>query len=360
MKFFNLFTLFFIGCVSLFPQEGRPITTAFPFLLSEADAVASGRGMLGVASAPDVFSQRWNSSKYIFSEQKTGLGISYNPYLGHLVSDIFSGNLSYYRKAKRGVWAGSFTYFSIGQVRLVEEFQGSAYVLGGFRPAEFALDVSYNLRLGKRFSLGVLARYLRSDLQLPTEEKFVGVGISSDISGYYQSKEHLLGKYFGRSVWGFQISNLGTKIRYNNLGKEFFLPANLKLGGSYFLVIDAYNEISFMTEINKLLVPTLEEGENIDVLQGIFRSFSDAPNGFSEELQEIFWTVGIEYIYDKSFFLRMGYFNQHKNKGDRKHFTLGAGFKLSHWQFDFSYLLAVAKTANPLNKSLRISLQYGF
>lgn len=358
MRLINLFIIFFMLISPLFSQEGRTITTAFPFLLLNTDAIASGKGNIGVVSVSDAFSQRWNSSKYVFSEQKTALGVSYTPYLNHLVNDIFLGNLSYYRKTERSAWAGSFTYFSIGDVKLVEDLQGGAYILGAFRPTEFTFDVSYNLKLSERFSLGVLARYLRSDFRLPTEEKSIAVGFSSDISGYYVSKEHLLGEYFGKIIFGFQISNLGTKIKYNSLGKEFFLPTNLKFGLGYFVTINNFNEISFMTEINKLLVSTTND--NLDTMPGIFKSFTDAPNGLSEELQEVVWSVGLEYTYDKVLFLRTGYLNQHKNKGDKKNITLGMGFVFKKWQFDFSYLFSVTKTVNPLNKSLGISLQYKF
>lgn len=359
MKF--LFFIFFLNIFSLFSQERGVITTAFPFLLLSSDAVASGKGDIGSASQPDVFSQRWNSSKYVFSEQKSGIGAGYTPYVSHLVKDIFIGNIAYYRKTTRGAWAGSLAYFSVGDVTMAQDFQGSAYVLGIFRPVEFTFDISYNLKLSERFSSGVAARYLRSDLRLPTDERSRGAGFAFDISGYYQSKEHLLGRYFGKTVFGFQLSNLGTKIKYSDLGKDFFLPTNLKVGGGYFLGIDAQNEISILLELNKLLVPTMSENqENVDFMQGIFKSFSDASGGFSEELQEISWSIGFEYVYDKIFFLRTGYFNQHKNKGDRKYATLGTGFKFNRWQFDFSYLIPTSKTINPLRKSLRVSLQHHF
>lgn len=357
MKFLGLLTFFFGGCFWLFSQQEKPLTTAFPFLLLGTDAAASGRGNLGVVATPDVFSQRWNSAKYTFTEQKMGIGMSYVPYLHQRVRDIFLGNMSYYRKTTRGAWAGSFTYFSIGEVKLIDDFQGSAYVLGGFRPIEFALDASYNLKLSERFSLGVLARYLRSDLRLPTEEKYVGAGFSCDISGYYTSKEHLLGAYFGSVVLGFQLSNLGMKIKYDDLGRDFFLPTNLKLGAGYVLTFDSVNKVSFLLEVNKLLVST---SGDVDVIQGVFKSFSDALGGFSEELQEVFGSVGLEYAYDTGFFLRTGYFYQHENKGGRKHLSFGTGFRLNHWQFDFSYLFSTGKTAGFLSKSANVSLQYSF
>lgn len=356
-----VYTLFFINCFCLFSQEQRPISTAFPFLLLSTDAIASGKGDIGVASKPDVFSQHWNSAKYVFSERPMKIGMGYTPYLNSLVRDIFLGSASYYWKNNRSAWATSLKYFSIGDVTLAQDFGSDTYILGDFRPAEFAFDVSYNLKLSESFAMGVLARYLRSDLRLPTDEKSVGSGFSFDISGYYQSKEHLFGKYFGKYTFGFQLSNIGKKIKYDDLGKEFFIPTNLRLGSMYSLQTDMRNEFSFLVEINKLLVPSsLPESNNVDFLQGIFESFTDAPAGFSEELQEISWALGFEYVYDETLFLRTGYFDQHKNKGDRKYITLGAGFAMSAWQFDFSYLLPTTRTANPLVKTFRICLGYSF
>ncbi|MDO4228207.1 MAG: type IX secretion system outer membrane channel protein PorV [Capnocytophaga sp.] len=353
--------LFFLTCYSLFSQEQRSISTAFPFLLLSTDAIASGKGDIGIASKPDVFSQHWNSAKYVFSEHPMKIGMGYTPYLNSLVRDIFLGNISYYWKNNRSAWATSLKYFSIGDVTLTQDFGSETYILGDFRPAEFAFDVSYNLKLSEYFAMGVLARYLRSDLRLPTDEKSVGSGFSFDISGYYKSKEHLLGKYFGKYAFGFQLSNIGKKVKYDDLGKEFFIPTNLKIGSMYSLQTEMLNEFSLLVEFNKLLVPTLSQGnDDVDFLQGIFKSFSDAPNGFSEELQEISWALGFEYVYDKSLFLRTGYFNQHKNKGDRKYITLGAGFAMRSWQLDFSYLIPTTQTENPLRNSLRVCLQYSF
>lgn len=361
------------------------ISTAFPFLRLSGDAVASGAGDIGVASSVDTFSQYWNSSKYVFAEQKSGVGMGYTPYLNHLVKDIFLGNIVYYRKTERSVWAGSLRYFSIGSVTLTKDFGAEAYVLGDFRPAEFSLDVSYNLKLSEHFAMGVAARYLRSNLRLPTEEKSTGSGFAVDISGYYSSKQYLFFKnYLASYTLGFQIANIGQKIKYDDLGKEFFIPTYLKLGVGYHISFDSYNTVSFLFEANKLLVPSppqygfddlnnngqqdLNEptiiiaGKDPDVgfIKGIFQSFSDAPNGFKEELQEISWALGVTYSFNEQLFLRTGYFNENKRKGYRQYATIGTGFRVNTWQIDLSYLFSFSETPNPLSSSLRLSLQYNF
>lgn len=384
MKTYVLYFLFFGIIGNIFAQQA-PISTAFPFLRLSGDAVASGAGDIGVASSADTFSQYWNSSKYVFAEQKSGVGMGYTPYLNRLVKDIFLGNIVYYQKTERSAWAGSLRYFSIGSVTLTKDFGTEAYVLGDFRPAEFSLDVSYNLKLSEHFAMGVAARYLRSNLRLPTEEKSTGSGFAVDISGYYSSKQHLFFEnYLASYTLGFQIANIGQKIKYDDLGKEFFIPTNLKLGAGYHISFDSYNTVSFLFEANKLLVPSppkygfddlnnngqqdIDEptiiiaGKDPDVgfLKGIFQSFSDAPDGFKEELQEIAWGLGVAYSFNEQLFLRTGYFNENKRKGYRQYATIGTGFRVSTWQIDLSYLFSFSETPNPLSSSLRLSLQYNF
>ncbi|MDO4228653.1 MAG: type IX secretion system outer membrane channel protein PorV [Capnocytophaga sp.] len=364
--FCKKYFLILVFCTSVFSQESRPISTAFPFLLISPDAVSSGKGDIGVASLPDAFSQYWNASKYVFCEEKSGVGVGYTPYLNKFTRDIFIGNLCYYTKTNRGAWAGSFRYFSVGDVTLTQGFGSQVYVLGNFRPSEFTFDLSYSLKLSEHYAMGVATRFLSSNLRLPFEESHRAKGFSFDISGYYLSKTHLVGIFSGKYSWGFQIANVGDKIRYNELSQSFFIPTNLKIGGGYFLETDSYNLFSFFTEANKLLVPAPNGNDNsanqpkTNFLTGIFHSFSDASDGFSEELQEISWAFGFEYAYNDTLFLRSGYFNQHKNKGDRKYLTFGTGFKVDTFLFDFSYLFSVAQTHNPLSSSLRVSLQYKF
>ena len=215
--------------------------------------------------------------------------------------------------------------------------------------------------MSEHYSMGVTARYLHSNLRFPTEEKNIAQGVSFDISGYYISEKYLIGNCLGNYKWGFQISNIGGKIKYDDLGQTFFLPTNLKLSGNYTLSVDNENDMSLLLEFNKLLVPSdTQKYKEKDFLEGAFDSFSDASNGFIEEIHEISWALGFEYTYLQHWSLRMGYFYQHKNKGDRKYLTIGTGFNISHWQFDFSYLFSTAQTVNPLSNSLRISLQYTF
>ncbi|MDO5105440.1 type IX secretion system outer membrane channel protein PorV [Capnocytophaga sp.] len=384
MRFLRVFVLFLGFYNSVFSQEERPLATAFPFLLLSPDATASGRGDTGVASTPDVFSQYWNASKYVFAPENSGVALGYTPYLSKVVRDVFIGNLCYYKKTHRSAWAGSFRYFSIGDVTLTQGFNNDFYVLGNFRPSEFAFDLSYSLKLSEHYAMGVAARFLSSNLRLPTEESYTARGLGFDISGYYHSPKHLIGNYFGSYRFGFQVSNIGGKVQYENHGHAFFIPTNLRLGISYTLLPDSYNRFELLLEMNKLLIPSppkyhytdhngngkqdadepLEivagKNPNVDFFQGIFRSFSDAPNGFSEEWHEIAWSAGFEYAFDERFFLRTGYFYQHKNKGDRQYLTIGTGFKIKTLQADFSYLFSTAKTHNPLSSSLRISLQYTF
>lgn len=381
MKYFYLILFF---PLFIFSQEQRPISTAFPFLLLSTDAIASGKGDIGVASSPDVFSQHWNASKYVFAEEMSAVAMAYTPYLNRVAQDMFLGNIVYYKRTQRSAWAGSLNYFNIGNVTLTQDFGSEAYVLGNFRPSEFTFDLSYSLQLSPYYAMGITARYLNSNLRLPINESNVARALAFDMSGFYTSKEHIIGNYFGKYRFGFQISNFGSKIQYEKLGKAFFLPTNLKLGAGYHLQTDSYNQFELLLEMNKLLVPSPAQygfndtngngiqdssepteivagkSSDVDFLQGVFQSFSDAPDGLSEELREISWALGFEYTYNEALFLRTGYFNQHKNKGDRKYLTIGTGFRVKAWQVDFSYLFSTAKTHNPLSSSLRIALQYHF
>ena len=254
MRIYGL--IFLSSCFHVFSQEDRPITTAFPFLLISPDAIASGTGDIGGASDPDTFSQYWNSSKYVFSTQKSGIGISYTPYLNKLSRDIFLTNISYYRKGYRDALGSSFRYFSIGEIQQTQLLGNEIYKLGNFLPSEWSLDLSYNLKLSEHYSMGVTARYLHSNLRFPTEEKNIAQGVSFDISGYYISEKYLIGNCLGNYKWGFQISNIGGKIKYDDLGQTFFLPTNLKLSGNYTLSVDNENDMSLLLEFNKLLVPS--------------------------------------------------------------------------------------------------------
>ena len=378
------------------PNDSRVITTGVPFLLIASDARAASMGDMGVATSVDVYSQHWNPSKYVFSESKSGFGLSYTPYLSKLVNDISLGSITYYNRLnERSAFAVSFKYFSLGEIEIIQDEFSEALIE---KPMEMTMDVSYSLRLADQFSMGVSLRYLRSDLKIqvvdPTAEAASSFAV--DISAYYQGEEQSYGGIDGRFRGGFIIQNLGPKIKYEDSGRETFLPTNFKLGGGFDFILDQYNKVSVTAEVTKLLVPTppimeyardyndinengiYDEGiddyvglpyingiyegqdDNVDFLSGVFQSFSDAPGGFSEELKEFTWALGAEYLYEDSFALRAGFFNESDEKGARKFLALGAGFKFSGTKIDISYLFSASKVPSPLENTLRFSLTFNF
>lgn len=357
--------------------ERRVITTAVPFVLIAADARAAGMGDMGVATSVDAFSQQWNPAKYAFSETKQGIGVTYTPYLSQLVNDIFLGNVTYFNRLnERSAIGLSFKYFSLGDIELRQTPEEIPLIQS---PNELTFDVSYSLRLSERFSMAVAGRYLRSDLKLQVsdEDASAGSSFAVDIAGYYQSEEITYNDFDGRWRGGFNISNIGAKIKYDEVGQENFLPTNLRLGGGFDFLLDAYNRVGVTAEVNKLLVPTppvrdrdpnsptfgeVLSGEDDDVtfFKGIFQSFGDAPDGFSEELKEFTWALGVEYVYQDSFSLRTGYFNESDLKGSRKFASLGAGFKYTSINIDISYLFSTSKVRSPLEGTLRFGLTFNF
>ena len=368
--------------VSVFAQEveGRPITTGVPFLAIAADPRAAGLGDQGVATRPDAYSQQWNPAKFAFIERQQGVGFSYTPYLSQIVDDIFLGQVTYYNRINdRSAFAGSLRYFSLGDIDIITNPNPSQ---GGLEnalvasPNEFTLDVSYALRLGDRFAMSVTGRYLRSDLKLQVsdEDASAAGSIGVDIAGFYQSEQITYNDFDGRWRGGFNISNIGPKIKYDEAGQENFLPTNLRLGGGFDFILDPYNVIGVGLEFNKLLVPSpqdfnndgvidgtdAEEYQRIGFLEGMFQSFGDAPNGFSEELKEVTWSLGAEYKYDDVFAFRMGYFNESDLKGARKFATLGLGFKYTSIDVDVSYLFSTSQVRNPLENTLRVGLTFSF
>ena len=375
-KYFGLLLILF---TSLLYSQNRVITTGVPFLLITSDARSAGMGEQGVATTPDAYSQNWNPSKYSFAPSESGIGVSYTPYLSQLVNDIFLANVSYYRViSERAAWATSLKYFSLGEIEIG---QTPADFINPLieRPNEFVLDFSYALKLNESFSMGVTGAFINSDLKLgsATDDASAASTVAFGISGYYQSDELNIGTFDGKWRGGFYVSNLGPKLTYETDGYADYLPTNLRLGGGLDLILDSYNTLSFGLEINKLLVPTPSEpivstnadGEEIitgyvqpDVsfLSGIFKSFGDAPDGFSEELQEFTWAFGAEFNYNNAFALRAGYFNEHELKGARKFITLGAGFKYNVVDIDLSYLISATKVINPLENTLRFSLTFNF
>lgn len=352
----------------------RVITTAVPFVLIAADARAAGMGDIGVASSADAFSQQWNPAKYAFAISKQGVGITYTPYLSQLVNDIFLGNLTYYNRInERSAIGASLRYFSLGDIELRETIDQDPLIQS---PNEFTFDVSYALRLSERFSMAVAGRYLRSDLRIQASNADASAASSFavDVAGYYQSEEIAYSDFDGRWRAGFNISNIGPKIKYDEVGQENNLPTNLGLGGGFDFILDEYNKIGVNAEINKLLVPTPqdfdgdgdidaeddEEYESISFFSGIFKSFGDAPDGFSEELKEFTWALGAEYWYQDVFAFRTGYFNESDLKGSRKFLSLGAGFKYTAINIDISYLFSTSKVRSPLEGTLRFGLTFNF
>ena len=379
-------------------NDSRVITTGVPFLLIASDARAASMGDMGVATSVDTYSQFWNPSKYVFSETRSGFGLSYTPYLSKLVNDISLGNLTYFNRInERSAFAVSLRYFSLGEIELVQDEFSPALLA---KPNEMTLDVSYSLRLADQFSMGVALRYLRSDLKLSQTDPDATAANSFavDISGYFQGEEQVYGDVNGRWRGGFALQNIGPKIKYDNSEQsETFLPATLRLGGGFDFLLDQYNKVAVTAEVSKLLVPTppllgrehtftdlnengvydqgidtlgpyissdyiIIDGQdpNVDFISGIFQSFSDAPGGFSEEMKEFTWALGAEYVYDNSFALRAGYFNESEEKGARKLLALGAGFKFSGTRVDLSYLFSASKVPSPLENTLRFSLTFDF
>ena len=294
-----------------FSQDRRVITTAVPFLMISADARASGLGEQGVATSPDAFSQHWNPSKYVFSENLSGVGVSYTPYLSKLVSDVFLANINYFNIIdERSSWSASFKYFSLGDIDIIQNPQDIPLLEN---PNEFTLDASYSLKLSDYFALAVTGRFLMSDVKLQSVDSNSDSASSFavDISGFYQSDEKSYNNFNGILRAGFNISNIGPRMKYEELGKNNYIPTNLKLGTAFDFIFDSSNKVSVNLELNKLLVPSPsvpiynsnEEiiGYNqvdVNFLSGIFKSFGDAPGGFSEELKELTVALGLEYLYN--------------------------------------------------------------
>lgn len=363
-KIILLFSLLF-GVGNLMAQQNKEIITAVPFLQISADARASGMGDMGVATAPDVFSQQWNAAKYPFSENKLGIAVSYTPYMSSLSNDTALLNANFFNKInERSSYAFSLRYFGIGKTLFKQTEDDPGQVV---KPNELAFDGSYSLKLSETFAMSVTGRYIRSNLQLQevNADGKAGTSFAVDIAGYYQSAEKAFKSFNGIWRGGFNISNLGPKLKYNgDTGSESFLPANLKVGGGFDFLFDENNSLAASIEFNKLLVPTPQHDQtnaqyqDAGFVKGIFNSFNDAPDGFSEELKEVTWAVGLEYLYQKSFAVRSGYFHESTEKGNRKFFTLGAGFKYKKAKFDFSYLASASKQQTALDNVLRFSLSF--
>lgn len=334
----------------------NPIVSSVYSLSISPDAIASGMGDLGAATSPDVNSQYWNPSKYAQIDSKSGVSLSFTPWLSKLASDINLTYLSgYYKLDDRQAISASLRYFSLGEVILRTEADATGYSI---QPYEMAVDAAYSRMLSENFSMGVSLRYIVSDLM--SNDDPVGTAFSADISAYYK-KPLYFGRERGSLAFGANISNIGTKISYDGGNSSYFIPTNLRLGTSVYYPLNEYNALCLSLDVNKLLVPTpsdtTEVTTNVSPIQGIFKSFSDAPGGFTEELEEIYGSIGAEYAYNKQFFIRGGYYYENKYKGNRKYFTFGVGFKMSMFRLDASYLVSQAQS-NPLDGTLRFSLAF--
>jgi len=353
-------------------DEPNTITTAVPFLIIAADARAAGLGEQGVATSPDVYAVQWNPAKLAFLDRKHNVGVNYTPYLGNLVNDIAILQAAYANRLdEKSAFGVSLRYFSLGTITTTTGPNDPGLDI---RPNEFTLDGTYALKLSERFSMAVSGRYLRSDLRIqqldPDARAASSFGV--DISGYYQSEEITYNSFDGRWRGGFNISNIGPEVSYSDADNDSdFIPTNLKVGGGFDFILDGYNKVFVGLEFNKLLVPTppIRDGEgniiagqddNVNFFSGIFQSFGDAPDGFSEELKEFTWSLGAEYVYDNAFSLRAGYFNESDLKGARKFATLGAGFEFNAIDIDLSYLFSTGSVRSPLENTLRFGLTFHF
>ncbi len=362
-------------------NDFNPVQTGVNSLSIAPDARGASMGDLGAATEPDANSQFWNPSKYAFAYSRAGFSVSYTPWLRKIVDDIFLANLSGYWKigeSDNQAVSASLRYFSLGEVTTGSEAIGSAQTLN---PYEMSVDVGYSRKLSEKFSMGVVLRYIYSDLGFSSSysgDMSTGASaFSADISGYYTTYP-VIGRNECQWSWGWDISNIGTKVSYDHGNDPAFLPTNLRLGTAFTFPLADYHNLTLGLDLNKLLVPTrpreadydtstpdgqreyldaLERWENMSSITGIFKSFSDAPGGFSEELKEINWSLGAEYVYNQQFFLRAGYFHEHAMKGNRQYFGMGAGFSFNVLKIDASYMIATAQTS-PLDQTLRFTLTF--
>lgn len=351
-------------------SEFNPVEYAVISQTIAPDARAAGMGDVGVATDPDVNSQYWNPAKYPFCISRAGVALNYTPWLRQLVNDIDLAYVSgFYRIGDYSAISGSLRYFSLGEVMTSQDANAMTV-----KPYEMSIDAAYSLMLSDQFSIAAALRWIYSDLRYDySEASTPASAFAADLAMYYNdyfdigSRECQLGL-------GMNISNVGSKISYYGDTRSQFIPANLRIGASLMVPVDEYNRFSISADANKLLVPTIppqnsgesaqdyrnrviEEYNDVGSIAGIFKSFSDAPGGFKEELQEIQWSLGGEYVYHDQFSLRAGYHHESANKGNRKYFTVGGGFRMSVFSLDVGYVISTAKS-NPLDQTLRFSLSF--
>lgn len=360
----------------------RVITTAVPFLNFAPDSRHSAMGDVGVATSPDANSAHWNAGKLAFIEEEMGFSLSYSPWLGRLVNDMSVSYITGFKKIdENSAFGFDIRYFNMGDIQLTDQIGNE---LGEFTPRDIALGGTYSRRLSENLGLGISARFIHSNLSgnissSGGSESKPGVTVGTDV-GLFYTKDVLLAKREGVWSWGVSITNIGPKLTYNSAEDLDYIPTNFRIGTAYQIKMDKYNSITFALDFNKLMVPTppiyktnedgtlfrdpngrLEIAEGKDpnraLISGMFGSFADAPGGFSEEIQEMTVSFGIEYLYNKKLALRTGYFHENINKGGRRYFTMGLGFNYKSLGFDFSYLVPQVQN-HPLAETLRLSLAY--
>ena len=346
----------------------NPVSTAVNSLKIGPDARAGGLGDIGAATDPDVNSQAWNPAKYPFCISRAGIAVNYTPWLRKIVNDIDLAYVAgYMRLGDYTAISSSLRYFSLGEVDAGENMS--------IKPYEMAFDIGVSRMLSENFSAAIALRYIRSDLSGNySDDTKPGNAFAADVAMYY-NKYVVMGSRECQLGLGLNISNIGSKMKFGD-ENTYFIPTNLRLGVNYLIPINEYNKLAFGLDLNKLLVPTMprqkddESGEDyqqrlqkdyfdMSPITGIFKSFGDAPGGFSEELKEIQWSFGVEYTYNDKFILRAGYHDEDKDKGNRKYFTVGAGFRMNVFSIDAGYVLSTA-ASNPLDQTLRVSLAFDF
>ena len=380
---FRIFIVGVLSCLSLGVKAAddddtkeklfNPVGYAVISQTIAPDARGGGLGDVGAATDPDVNSQYWNPAKYPFNISRAGVSLNFTPWLRSLVNDMNLAYLSgYYRIGDYSAVSASLRYFNMGEV--YTEDPGHNPNAMTINPYEMSFDVAYSLMLSEKFSLAAAIRWIYSDMRLDyKEDRSPASAFAADIAAYYQNYV-VIGQRECQLGVGLDISNIGSKITFGGEEYSEFLPANLRLGASLMIPIDEYNRITLAADANKFLVPTVpqqEEGEDateykdrvlreyndVSAISGIFKSFSDAPGGFKEELEEINYGLGAEYVYNDKFALRAGYHHESQSKGNRKYFTVGAGFKMNVFSLDAAYVVATAKS-NPLDQTLRFTLSF--
>ena len=357
-------------------NEFNPITTGVTSLNITPDARGASMGDLGAATDPDVNSQFWNASKYAFAYSQAGVSLSYTPWLRKLVNDIFLANAAGYWKvgsSDNQAVSASLRYFSLGEI-VSKDYEGAT--LSSINPFEMAIDLGYSRKLSEKYSMGVVLRYIYSDLGFTdggSSDRTKGASaFAADISGYFTSYP-IIGRNECQWSLGWNISNIGSKVGYNGGNNPAFLPTNLRLGTAFTFPLADYHNLTLSADFNKLLVPTrprssdyedneqyeqaLQDWKDMSPITGIFKSFTDAPGGFKEELREINYSIGAEYGYNQQFFIRGGYFHESAYKGNRQYFGFGAGFALNVIKIDAAYMIATAQSS-PLDQTLRFTLSF--